>query len=102
MSLRDRIGSDAGGVRLEDTLKTAISHGFHYLDFNIETEPNRPDAWTDDRVRSIRDMCERNDVHLALHTASSVNIAEYAMFVGDAVDQYLRIYIELSKRLGCD
>ena len=102
MSLRDRIGFDAGGVRLEGTLEAAISHGFHYLDFNMETEPNRPDTWSDDRVRSIRGICERNDIHLALHTASAVNVAEYAAFVGDAVDQYLRSYIELSKRLGCD
>ena len=55
MGLRDRIGFDAGGTRLEDALESAAAHGIHYLDFNADVGPNRLDVWDDERVRAIRD-----------------------------------------------
>jgi sugar phosphate isomerase/epimerase len=39
-------------------------------------------------------------VRLGLHTLSAVNVAEYAPFVGDAVDAYLRAYVDAAERLG--
>ena len=102
MSLRDRIGFDAGSTRLEDALETAATHAFYYLDFNADTGPNRLDTWSDERVRSMRDTCERNGIRLSLHTLSAVNVAEYSPFVSDAVDQYLRANIDLAQRLNCE
>ena len=102
MSLRDRIGFDTSSTRLEDALETAVTHSYYYLDFNADTGPNRLDAWSDERVRSVRDICERNSIRLSLHTLSGVNVAEYSPFVGDAVDQYLRSNIDLAKRLSCE
>jgi sugar phosphate isomerase/epimerase len=41
-------------------------------------------------------------VHLGLHTASAVNVAEVAPYVGDAVERYLEAYVEIAPRLGAD
>ena len=101
MNLRDRIGYDAGVTRLEDALATAAAHSFHYLDFNADQGPNRLDAWDDRRVESVVSTCRRSEITLTLHTASSVNIAEFSPYVDAAVDRYLEGNIDLARRLGC-
>ena len=102
MSLRDRIGFDAGATNLEASLETARTHGFHYLDFNADTGPNRLGNWTDERAAAIRVTCHQNGIRLSLHTASSVNIAEFSPYVSEAVDQYLQSYIDLAALLDCN
>ena len=67
MSLCDRMGFDAGGMRLEDALEWATHHGLQYIDFNADQQPNHLDAWDAARVRAIRQRCERADIHLGLH-----------------------------------
>ena len=101
MSLRDRIGFDAGGRHLEEALAWAIAHGFHYVDFNADRLPNRLDSWDEARVRAVRAQCERHDLHLGLHTLSGVNVAEFSPYMSDAVDAYLRANIDFAQRLGC-
>src|SRR5499426_3710932 len=94
MTLRERIGVDLGGRRrLEDGLAWAAANGVHYVDMCLEgapDHPNAPAAWTTDRVAALRRTCERHRIHLGLHSASAVNVAE----------QYLRTYIDLAGRLG--
>jgi sugar phosphate isomerase/epimerase len=102
IGLKDRIGYDAGGTRLEDALDTALAHGFHYLDFNADTGLNRLDSWSQERVSAVREGCARRNIRLSLHTASSVNVAEFSPFVGEAVDRYLQANIDLAKQLGCE
>ena len=99
LPLIDRIGYDAGAARLEDSLATAARHDFHYLDFSADTGPNRLDQWPDGRLRAVRTLMERHQVTLTVHTASSVNVAEFAPHVADAVDAYLRGNIDLARRL---
>jgi sugar phosphate isomerase/epimerase len=100
-SLRDRIGFDAGGMRLEEALAWAVAHGFHYMDFNADRLPNRLDAWDSTRLQAVRQQCEHHDVHLGLHTSSGVNVAEFSPYVSEAVDAYLQANIDLAQRLGC-
>jgi sugar phosphate isomerase/epimerase len=100
-SFRDRIGYDSGATPLEDTLAWAAAHDFHYIDFNADREPNILTGWTNERVRSVREACERHDIHLGLHTQSSINVAEYAPYLSEAVDEYLRANIDLAVRLNC-
>jgi hypothetical protein len=45
MSIRDRLGFDAGDMSLEDALAWAARYGFHYIDFNADQPPNALDAW---------------------------------------------------------
>ena len=102
MSLADRIGFDAGTTRLEDALEWAGANDFFYVDFNADAGPNHMDTWSAGRVRSIRDLAERYDVHLGLHTLSAVNVAEFSPRVARAVDEYMRANIDLANRIGCE
>jgi sugar phosphate isomerase/epimerase len=101
MSIRDRMGFDAGDIRLEEALEWAARYGFHYVDFNADRPPNALDAWDEARVRAIRQHCERANIHLGLHTLSGVNVAEFSPYVSEAVDAYLRANIDVAQRLGC-
>ncbi len=101
MTLKDRIGYDAGTTRVEDALAIAAEHGFHYLDFNADQGPNRLTEWSDDRVAAVIQAAREDNVTLTLHTASSINIAEFSPYVDEAVDRYLEGNIDLAKRLGC-
>lgn len=100
MNFIDRIGYDSGAARLEDSLAFAAQHGFHYLDFSADTGPNRLDRWPDQRLRAVRALLDRHEIALTVHTASSVNVAEFAPGVSDAVDAYLRANIDLARRLA--
>ena len=103
MTLRDRIGFDAGSRRLEDALAWAAQHGFHHVDFNADLAANHlVTGWDEPRVRAARAACERHDIHLGLHTSSAVNVAEFAPHVADAVETYLRANVDLALRLGCE
>ena len=102
MSLRDRIGFDAGSRELERALAWAVPHGFHFVDFNADTGPNHLDRWSAERVGALRDLCARHDIHLGLHTSSAVNVAEFSPHVATGVDDYLRANVDLAVRLGCE
>ncbi len=99
--LRERIGYDAGTTVLEEALATAATHDFHYLDFNADQGPNRLDTWTEARMEPVIASCRNNRIILTLHTASSVNVAEFSPYVDTAVDRYLEDNIDLARRLSC-
>lgn len=102
MNFRDRLGFDSGNRRLEEAIEWAVVNGFHYLDFNADAGPNRLSNWSDERVRAVRDSCERHAIHMGIHPSSAVNMAEFSPFVSEAVDEYIRAHIDLSARLGCE
>jgi sugar phosphate isomerase/epimerase len=102
MTVRERIGFDAGGTRLEDALAWAAAHGFHDVDFNADRAPNHLQSWSEARLKAVRQTCERHAIHLGLHTLSAVNVAEFSPFVSEAVDAYLRANIDVAARLGCE
>lgn len=101
VNLRDRIGFDADDMRLEDALAWAVAHDFHYVDFNADKLPNRLDAWSDARLQAVREQCTRHAIQLGLHTLSAVNMAEFSPCMTEAVDAYVRAYVDLAERLGC-
>ena len=106
VTLRDRIGVDLGGRRrLEDGLAWAAAHGVHHVDACLEGAPDHPNApatWTADRVAALRATCDRHQIHLGLHSASAVNVAETSPLLAAAADQYLRTYIDTAGRLGAE
>ena len=102
MTLRDRIGFDAGSRELEEALDWAARHAFHHVDFNADVGPNHLDRWSPGRVRAVRDACARHGIHLGLHTLSGVNVAEFSPHVAPAVDEYLKANTDLAVRLGCE
>ncbi|WP_159350747.1 sugar phosphate isomerase/epimerase family protein [Roseomonas harenae] len=100
-SLLDRIGVDTGRrLRLEDAVEWAAQHQVRYIDVQLDTGANKVDSIDDSRAAAIRDQAERCGVTLGLHTLSAVNVAEYSPFLSDAVDAYMRAYIDVAPKLG--
>ncbi len=99
-SMRDRFGIDVGQkLRLEEAVDWAGRHDVRHIDIQLDTEP---DAFTNidaARASAVRQRCQQQGVQVALHTASAVNVAECAPLVGEAVDGYLRGYIDAAALL---
>ena len=95
MTLRDRIGVDVGRkLRLEDAVAWAAGHSVRFIDVQLDTGANALGTIDDARAAAVRAGCERHGIRLGLHTSSAVNVAEYAPFVGEAVDRYLEAYVD--------
>ncbi len=99
-NLKYRFGTSAGGPNLEDGLAWLAEHDFHYTDFNADHSANVLSSWTDERVKSVREFCDKHDIHLGIHTLSAVNISDFSPYMSEAVDAYLAANIDLGKRLG--
>lgn len=103
MNLRDRIGIDLGRkIRLEEGIEWAARNAVRYIDIQLDTADNALTTFDERRAASVRAACEKHGVHLGLHTLSAVNVAEYSPYVGDAVDEYLRSYIDIYGKLGAE
>ncbi len=101
MSLLERIGVDIGRkMRLEDAIEWAAANGVRHIDIQLDTGANAVTTFDAERARGIRAALERHGVHLGLHTLSAVNVAEYSPFLSEAVDAYLKAYIEAMPLLG--
>ena len=102
-SLYDRIGVDIGRrMKLEDGLEWAARNHVCYVDIQLDTGANAFTTFDDARCSAIRAQCERHGIHLGLHTLSAINVAEYSPLVSDAVEAYMRAYIDISPRLGAE
>jgi sugar phosphate isomerase/epimerase len=103
MNLRDRIGIDVGRkLRIEEAIEWAAVHQVRWIDIQLDAGANALTAFDAARAAAVRRACERHAVHLGLHTASAVNVAETAPFVGAAVDRYLEAYVEIAPKLGAE
>ena len=101
--LIERIGVDAGArAPVEEALEWAGRNRVFYMDFQADVAPNAFESFDDARCARVRDLAERNDIHLGLHTLSGVNVAEISPFCRDAVDEYLKAYVDLSQRIGAE
>jgi sugar phosphate isomerase/epimerase len=101
MGLRERIGVDFGGkMRLEDALEWAGANQVFYADVCVDHPPNAIESFDEARVHAVRGALDRHGIRLGLHTLSAVNVAETSPFLRDAVDEYLRAYMDLAARLG--
>lgn len=102
-SLYDRIGVDIGRrLRLEDGLDWAARNEVRYVDIQLDTGANAFTKFDQARANDIRARCDRSGIHLGLHTLSAINVAEYSPLVSDAVEHYLRAYIDIAPRLGAE
>ncbi len=99
--MKDRIGIDVGRkLSVEDAVVWAYDHEVKFIDCQIDVEPNSLHSFNESRCDGIKLHCESKNITLGLHTLSSVNVAEFSPFVGDAVDVYLRAYIDAATRLS--
>ncbi len=103
MQRLDRIGIDIGRkLPLEDAIAWAAHHKVHYIDVELDTGANAFTSLDAVRAATVRDACARAGLHLGLHTSSAVNVAEYAPLVAEAVDDYLRAYVDAAAALGAE
>jgi sugar phosphate isomerase/epimerase len=101
MSLRDRIGVDIGRkLPLEEAVEWAAAHHVRFIDLQLDTGANALGTIDAHRGAAVCVACERHGIRLGLHTASAVNVAEYAPYVGDAVERYLEAYVDAAGLLG--
>jgi sugar phosphate isomerase/epimerase len=97
----DRIGIDLQSkLPLEKGVDWAAERGLRFIEAEVDLAPNAFRRFEDSSCERIRDQCAEHGINLGLHTLSSVNTAEISPFVGEAVDAYLKGYIDLSRRIG--
>lgn len=100
LSLKQRIGVDIGRrVSVEEGLEWAGVNDVHFIDVQTDIDPNRLESFDIERCNRVRTLKDRHNIRLGLHTLSGVNVAEFSPFCRDAVDQYLKAYIDLAVRL---
>ena len=101
MNLGERIGVDIGRkLPLEEAVAWAARHQVRFIDLQLDTGANALGTIDEARAATVRAACERHGIRLGLHTASAVNVAEYAPYVGEAVERYLEAYVDAAVRLG--
>ena len=101
MGLRERIGVDLGRrIRLEEGIEWAAQHAVRFIDIQLDTADNAVTAFDDQRAERVRQLAATHGITLGLHTLSAVNVAEYSPYVSEAVDAYLKSYIDIYAKLG--
>jgi sugar phosphate isomerase/epimerase len=102
VNLKDRIGIDLGRkISTEDGIAWAAANGVTYIDSQIDLAPNALGTMLE-RAPGIRAACEGQGIHLGLHTLSGVNVAEISPFMSEAVDAYLRAYVDVAVAAGAE
>jgi sugar phosphate isomerase/epimerase len=100
MAFIDRIGIDVGRkLPIEEAIGWAGRHGVKAIDVQADIAPNALESFDDKRCSTVRELCNRAGVSLALHTLSAVNVAEISPYLREAADQYLAAYVSLAARL---
>ena len=101
MGLRERIGVDLGRrIRLEEGIEWAAQHAVRFIDIQLDTAANAMTAFDDQRAERVRQLAATHGITLGLHTLSAINVAEYSPYVSEAVDAYLKSYIDIYAKLG--
>ena len=102
-SIKDRIGIDLGSsIPIEDGLDYASEAGFRFVDIRIGDVKNKFESFDKSRVSKIRNLLESKDLIMGLHTLSAVNMAEFAPYLSEAVDAYIKSYIDIAKLLDAN
>ena len=102
-TLKQRIGIDIGRrISVEEGLEWAVRNDVHFIDVQTDVHPNALESFDAQRVKNVRELKEKHNINLGLHTLSGVNVAEISPFCRDAVDQYLKAYIDLAPQVGAE
>lgn len=102
-TLKQRIGIDIGRrISVEEGLEWAARNDVHFIDVQTDVQPNALESFDAQRVKNVRELKEKHNINLGLHTLSGVNVAEISPFCRDAVDQYLKAYIDLAPQVGAE
>ena len=103
LTLKQRIGIDIGRrVSVEDGIKWAAQNDVQIIDVQTDIHPNALESFDAKRIKSVRSAKEKYGLRLGLHTLSGVNVAEISPFCRDAVDAYMKAYIDLAPQIGAE
>nr|WP_246522458.1 sugar phosphate isomerase/epimerase family protein [Neoroseomonas terrae] len=87
---------------IEEAVAWSARNGVGVIDVRLGDTGNAFEDFDATRIADVRNSIESQGIRLGLHTLSAVNVAETAPFLREAVEEYLRRYIELAKPLGAD
>ena len=103
LTLKQRIGIDIGRrVSVEDGIEWAAQNDVHIIDVQTDIHPNALESFDAKRIKNERSAKEEYGLKLGLHTLSGVNVAEISPFCRDAVDAYMKAYIDLAPQIGAE
>ena len=102
-TLRQRIGVDVRRrVSRGEAVEWKAQNEVYNFDIQTDIATNALKSFDESRCIRIQEGCEKYGLHLGLHTLSGVNIAEISPHLQETADAYLRIYIDLSVKLGAE
>ena len=97
-NIKNRIGIDLGAsIAIEDGLIYASNADFRFVDIRIGDVKNKFESFDKYRISKVRNLIESKDLIIGLHTLSAVNMAEFAPYLSEAVDDYIKSYIDVAK-----
>ena len=103
LTLKQRIGIDIGRrVSVEDGIEWAAQNDVQIIDVQTDIHPNALESFDAKRIKNVRSAKEKYGLKLGLHTLSGVNVAEISPFCRDAVDAYMKAYIDLAPQIGAE
>ena len=103
LTLKQRIGIDIGRrVSVEDGIEWASQNDVQIIDVQTDIHPNALESFDAKRIKGVRSAKEKHGLRLGLHTLSGVNVAEISPFCRDAVDSYMKAYIDLAPQIGAE
>ena len=103
LTLKQRIGIDIGRrVSVEDGIEWAAQNDVQIIDVQTDIHPNALESFDANRIKGVRSAKEKYGLKLGLHTLSGVNVAEISPFCRDAVDAYMKAYIDLAPQIGAE
>ena len=102
-NIKNRIGIDLGAsIAIEDGLIYASNADFRFVDIRIGDVKNKFESFDKYRISKVRNLKESKDLIIGLHTLSAVNMAEFAPYLSEAVDDYIKSYIDVAKLIDAN
>ena len=102
-NIKNRIGIDLGAsIAIEDGLIYASNADFRFVDIRIGDVKNKFESFDQHRISKVRNLIESKDLIIGLHTLSAVNMAEFAPYLSEAVDDYIKSYIDVAKLIDAN
>lgn len=85
---------------LTDAIQWAVNNEIQYIDVSLLHHLEKSD--NDDDLNEVRNLCEKNNISLGLHTLSAVNTAEIVPTLIESVFSYLTDYIDFAENVNAD
>ena len=97
-TLKQRIGIDIGRrISVEEGLEWAARNDVHFIDVQTDVHPNALESFDAQRVKNVRKL-KKNIISIWLAYPLWRECGRDIAFCREAVDQYLKAYIDLARK----